>query len=74
MKGGNVVSEANEITHSPERRTRRWAPLFVFAFGELRNSAPVSRSITAFHILLTPSILFFLQNRNYPQDLSFRRR
>ena len=57
MKGGNEVSEANVITHSPERRTRLWAPLFWFAFGELRNSAPVSRSITAFHLSLPPSLL-----------------
>ena len=48
MKGGNGVSEANGITHSPLGERDIGFNLW-FAFGELRNSAPVSRFVTAFH-------------------------
>ncbi len=42
MKGGNGVSAANGITHSPS------GELFGFAFGKLRNFTPVGRFVTAF--------------------------
>ncbi len=51
MKGGNEVSEANGITHSPLGELNILFNLW-FAFGELRNYAPVGRSVTAFHLLL----------------------
>ena len=43
MKGGNGVSVSERNYASDVRRT------FWFAFGELRNSAPFGRFITAFH-------------------------
>ena len=48
MKGGNEVSEANGITHSPSGELSEGAA-FWFAFGELRNYTPVGRFVTAFH-------------------------
>ncbi|MBR0237918.1 MAG: hypothetical protein IJQ39_07500 [Thermoguttaceae bacterium] len=49
MEGGNEVSVANGITHSPLGELNIGRYFLGFAFGELRNYAPVGRFVTAFH-------------------------
>ncbi len=49
MKGGNEVRVANGITHSPLGELDDGFYIIGFAFGELRNFAPVGRFVTAFH-------------------------
>ena len=51
MEGGNGVSEANGITHSSSGEPDDEFNFLGFAFGELRNSTPVGRFVTAFHPL-----------------------
>ncbi len=48
MEGGNVVSVSERNYAFAVSRTR-WVLLLGFAFGELRNYAPVGRFVTAFH-------------------------
>ena len=63
MKGGNGVSVSERNYAFAVRRTLRRVQLFWFAFGELRNYAPVGRFVTAFHSISTP----------YYNDNPFRR-
>ncbi len=56
MKGGNGVSVSERNYAFAVRRTLRRVQLLWFAFGELRNYAPVGRFVTAFHPLATCNI------------------
>ena len=74
MKGGNGATNRSGITQFAEGEPKSGAYRLVRRSGECVISFANAHSITAFHLFPIFPILFFLQNRNYPQDLSFRRR